>query len=283
VQDLPKFLVRNTPELRMLMCTINRRFAHDRRVNLRSRHRHPNPGRPGRQLNTLATLDNLGRGRGGTWNLAKHRRSPLNLRPGLAQTSDGIAVTKVPKSGTFLRMPDVSQPLGSASGRDRRDAAELLPQVYDELRKLAAAKMRSESDGHTLDATALVNEAWLKLNAESFSSKSAFIRAAAVAMRRILVDHARAKNAVKRGGDRRVEFDLAQVADARPNPKVEAIDESLARLALAQPQIAELVQLRYFVGLSIPDAATILGISPRTADAWWAYARGWLAEDLKKS
>jgi RNA polymerase sigma factor (TIGR02999 family) len=160
---------------------------------------------------------------------------------------------------------------------------ELLPHVYDELRKLAAAKMRNEADGHTLDATALVNEAWLKLNADSYASRSQFIRAAAVAMRRILVDHARAKRAEKRGGGQRVDYDIERVAQLDPNAELEALDDALERLAKVQPQVADLVQLRYFAGLTIPEAAEILGVAPRTADAWWAYARGWLAEDLKKS
>ena len=159
---------------------------------------------------------------------------------------------------------------------------QLLPQVYDELRKLAAAKLRSEANGHTLDATALVNEAWLKLNADSFSSKTEFIRAAAVAMRRILVDHARAKKSEKRGGDRRADCDLDGLAQPQRAGEFAALDESLNRLAETQPRVVELVQLRYFVGLSISESAEILGISPRTADAWWAYARGWLAEDLKE-
>lgn len=160
--------------------------------------------------------------------------------------------------------------------------ADLLPQVYDELRRLAAAKMRSEADGHTLDASALVNEAWLKLNAESFSSKTDFIRAAAVAMRRILVDHARAKKSEKRGG-RRVDVDVERLAHPGTDPRLDELDEALTRLADVEPRIAELVQLRYFAGLSIPEAAEVLNISPRTADGWWAYARGWIAEELKNS
>jgi RNA polymerase sigma factor (TIGR02999 family) len=108
--------------------------------------------------------------------------------------------------------------------------AELLPQVYDELRKLAAAKMRGEADGHTLDATALVHEAWLKLNGNSFASKTDFIKAAAVAMRRILVDHARAKKAAKRGGGRRVEMNTDVPAAASDADGVEALDEALTRL-----------------------------------------------------
>ncbi len=155
--------------------------------------------------------------------------------------------------------------------------------VYAELRRLAAAKMRGEPDGHTLDATALVHEAYLKLGDESFGSKSEFFRAAAEAMRRILVDHARAKRADKRGGGQRIDCDFDRLAQPERDAELDALDESLGRLALVQPRVAELVQVRFFVGLSIPEAALVLGISPRTADAWWAYARGWLAEDLKKS
>jgi RNA polymerase sigma factor (TIGR02999 family) len=180
-------------------------------------------------------------------------------------------------------MSDITHLLEAAASGDRRAAADLLPLVYDELRKVAAARMAAEAPGHTLDATALVNEAWLKLNGESFTSKSGFLRAAAVAMRRILVDHARGKNAAKRGGGQRVDYDVERIAHREQAAEVEALDEALNRLAREQPQVAELVQLRYFVGLSIADAAEILGISPRSADAWWAYARGWLAEDLEKS
>jgi len=102
-------------------------------------------------------------------------------------------------------------------------------------------------------------------------------------MRRILVDHARAKKAGKRGGGQQAASALEHLALPERDAEFDALDEALSRLAVAQPQVAELVQLRYFVGLSIPDAAELLGIAPRTADAWWAYARGWLAEDLKKS
>jgi len=158
---------------------------------------------------------------------------------------------------------------------------QLLPQVYDELRKLAAAKMRNEADGHTLDATALVNEAWLKLNAESFSSKTGFVRAAAVAMRRILVDHARAKKAEKRGGlNARANLDPDQVAGVGPDSDIMALDAALAEFSAIDPQAAELVQLRYFTGMSIPDAAAALGISPRTADRLWVYAKSWLFAKL---
>lgn len=159
--------------------------------------------------------------------------------------------------------------------------ADLLPQVYDELRRLAAAKMRNEDDGHTLNATALVNEAWLKLNAESFSSRTDFIRAAAVAMRRILVDHARAKRADKRGGAQaRVPLDPDQIGTDSNHSDITAIDAALAEFAGVDPQAAELVQLRYFAGMSIPEAASALGISPRTADRIWTYAKSWLFAKL---
>jgi RNA polymerase sigma factor (TIGR02999 family) len=155
-------------------------------------------------------------------------------------------------------------------------AAEMLPLVYDELRRLAAAQMDRERDDHTLDATALVHEAYLRLGGEeSFATKSAFMRAAAGAMRRVLVDHARAKHAEKRGGSwNRV--DLPDAAAPMDDSNLIALDEALAEFAKVDPQAAELVQLRYFTGLSIPKAAETLGISPRTADRTWAYARAWL-------
>ena len=160
---------------------------------------------------------------------------------------------------------------------------DLLPLVYDELRKLAAAKLAAESPGHTLDATALVHEAWLKLDGQSFTSRSEYLRAASVAMRRLLVDHARAKKAAKRGGGGgRVELSSDPAAPPDADEGLAALDAALERLAVTQPRVVELVQLRYFVGLTIPEAAAVLDIAPRTADAWWAYARGWLAEELKK-
>ena len=161
--------------------------------------------------------------------------------------------------------------------------ADLLDQVYGELRTLAASKMAREPAGHTLDATGLVNEAWLRLKAQTFTTKGDFLRAAAVAMRRILVDHARAKRAGKRAGGRRVEFDDGLAAEAQRGADLEALDEALGRLATVQPLVAELVQLRYFSGLTVPEAAEALGVAPRTADAWWAYARAWLADDLTNS
>ena len=162
--------------------------------------------------------------------------------------------------------------------------AELLPQVYDELRKLAAAKLAGEKPGQTLDATALVHEAYLKLGGDrSFATKSDYLQAAAQAMRCILVDQARARHAAKRGGGQRVDLDVDQLVRQPPDENLAALDEALTRLAVDQPRLAELVQLRYFGGLTLADCADLLDISARTADTWWAYARAWLAVEVKSS
>ncbi len=181
-------------------------------------------------------------------------------------------------------MSDVTQLLAAANCGDRQAGAELLPLVYDELRKLAAAKMAHEKPGHTLDATALVHEAYLRLTgSRSYESQSHFLRAAAGSMRRILVDHARARNAAKRGAGRRVELQPDHLAISPAEGDVEALDEALSRLAGEYPQQAELVQLRYFGGLTLEECANVLGVSARTADTWWAYARAWLAVELVPS
>ncbi len=160
--------------------------------------------------------------------------------------------------------------------------AELLPQVYDELRKLAAAKLASEQPGHSLDATALVHEVFLKLGGErSFASRSDYLQAAAQAMRRILVDRARARNAAKRGGGRRIDLESDYLAVLPLDDRLVALDDALSRLALQHPKLAELVQLRYFGGRTLAESADVLGVSPRTADTWWAFARAWLAVELK--
>jgi RNA polymerase sigma factor (TIGR02999 family) len=160
---------------------------------------------------------------------------------------------------------------------------ELLPQVYDELRKLGAAKLAGERPGHTLDATALVHEAFLKLGGDrSFATRSDYLQAAAQAMRRILVDHARARNAAKRGGGRRVAVEAKHRACQPADDDIEALDEALTKLATEHPQLAELVQLRRFGGLTLAQCAEVLSISARTADTWWAYARSWLAVELRQ-
>ncbi|MBL8824626.1 MAG: RNA polymerase subunit sigma [Planctomycetia bacterium] len=156
-----------------------------------------------------------------------------------------------------------------------------LPQVYDELRRLAAAKLAHERIGHTLDATALVHEAWLKLGAESFTSRSSFLRAAAVAMQRVLVDHARAKKAEKRGGDGR-HFEISEndrIYSTDPDT-ILAVNEAMERLAIEDPEVVEIARLRLFAGLSIEDAAEALGISRATAFRDWSFARAWLTTAL---
>jgi RNA polymerase sigma factor (TIGR02999 family) len=176
-------------------------------------------------------------------------------------------------------MPDVTRLLDAAQRGDKQAAAELLPLVYDELRRLAAAKMAGEARDHTLNATALVHEAYLRLtDGRSFESQTHFLRAAAEAMRRILVDHVRARNAAKRGGDaQRVELESDHLAIAPIPADVNALDEALSQFAREHPEQAELVQLRFFGGLTLEQSAQVLGASPRTADTWWSYARAWLS------
>ena len=178
-------------------------------------------------------------------------------------------------------MSDVTRILSALDAGDSRAAQQLLPLVYDELRRLAAAQLAREKPGHTLDATALVHEAWVRLTGgQPFESRSHFFRASAEAMRRILVDHARARTAGKRGGRwTRVELaDWHKVAQAPE--QVLALSEALDRLAAAEPRKAELVTLRFFGGLSMPEAADALGVSLPTAERWWAFARSWLYTEL---
>jgi RNA polymerase sigma factor (TIGR02999 family) len=181
-------------------------------------------------------------------------------------------------------MTNVTQLLSAIEQGDPSAAEQLLPLVYDELRRLAAQKLAQEKPGQTLEATALVHEAYLRLvdveKAQHWNSRGHFFAAAAEAMRRILVDNARRKQSKKRGGDR-VRVDLDQLADDdNRSDDVLDIDAALEGLAAADPQAAELVKLRYFAGLSIPQAAAALGLSPRSADFLWAYARAWLLRSL---
>jgi RNA polymerase sigma factor (TIGR02999 family) len=178
-------------------------------------------------------------------------------------------------------MSDVTRLLDAAAAGDPQAAVHLFPLVYDELRKLAAARMAGERPDHTLDATALVHEAYLRLTgAQSFESRSHLMRAAAEAMRRILVDHARARAAEKRGGSRRrVPLDeAARLAEATGH--LLALEDALTRFAAEEPRKAELVVLRFFGGMTVPEAADALGISVPTAERWWSYARTWLYADL---
>ncbi|HAN96723.1 MAG TPA: RNA polymerase subunit sigma [Planctomycetaceae bacterium] len=180
---------------------------------------------------------------------------------------------------------ELSVLLESAAAGDRLAAAAILPRVYDELRRMAAARMARESSAHTLDGTALVHEAYLRLIGDQdrprWQGRRHFFGAAAEAMRRILVDHARRRGAAKRGGDRERHAGEFDPAAAVEDERLLMLDEGLQRLAAERPDVAELIRLRFFVGMTIPRAAETLGIAPRTADGWWAYGRAWLAADLR--
>ena len=159
--------------------------------------------------------------------------------------------------------------------------AELLPQVYTELRKLAAAKLAGEKPGQTIDATALVHEAWLKLADASveWQDRTHFLRTAATAMRRILVDRARARLSAKRGGGG-AKIDLPELSAPLPDPELLALDEALAKFAETKPDHAKLVELRTFAGMTGTEAAETLGISEATVDRMWRYAKAWLAVEM---
>lgn len=168
---------------------------------------------------------------------------------------------------------------------DPSQAGQLLPLVYEEMRKLAAAKLAHEKPGQTLQATALVHEAYLRLvggqRQPSWESRGHFFAAAAEAMRRILVDQARRKARLKHGGQlNRVDFDELEITVAVPGDDIVALDEAITRLAEKHPEKAELIKLRYFAGLTVDEAAMALGISPATADRHWIYARAWLLRAL---
>jgi len=179
-------------------------------------------------------------------------------------------------------MSDVTHILSAIEQGDPHAAEQLLPLVYDELRKLAAQKLAQEKPGKTLQATALVHEAYLRLvdveGAQHWDSRGHFFAAAAEAMRRILIDQARRKRRPKHGGDRkRVDLDEAlSLSEAADGDDLLALDEALAKLAVEEPAKAELVKLHFFAGLTLEDAGRILGIAPRTAKRHWAYARAWL-------
>lgn len=175
-------------------------------------------------------------------------------------------------------MSPITQILSAFDAGDPHAAAELLPLVYDQLRRLAAQKLALEKPGQTLDATALVHEAYLRLvGGQHFEHRGHFFAAAAEAMRRILVDLARRKQTERHGGQRqREEIDPDHQAAPVPDEELLALNEALDLLAAKDPQKAELVKLRYFAGLSADQAADVLGISPSTADRHWTFARSWL-------
>ncbi|MBI1915940.1 MAG: sigma-70 family RNA polymerase sigma factor [Planctomycetes bacterium] len=189
-------------------------------------------------------------------------------------------------------MSEVTRILSAIEQGDPQAAEQLLPLVYDELRQLAAQRLAQEKPGQTLQATALVHEAYLRLVASPgreageselhWNSRGHFFAAAAEAMRRILVENARRKGRRKRGGDwRRCNVQVNEPAAPGPDVDILAVDEALTRLAKEHPEKAELVKLRYFVGMTLAEAASALGISTATADRRWRYARAWLARHLR--
>ena len=182
-------------------------------------------------------------------------------------------------------MSEVTRILNAIEHGDRQAADELLPLVYEQLRSLAAQKMAHEAPGQTLQPTALVHEAWLRLIKNQnvqWEGRAHFFAAAAEAMRRILINNARRKHAVRHGGgQQRVDIDQIQVATTAKDEEMLAVDEALEKLAARDKTKAELVKLLYFVGLSIPEAAAILGLSEPTAKRYWSYARAWLLATIE--
>jgi RNA polymerase sigma factor (TIGR02999 family) len=184
-------------------------------------------------------------------------------------------------------MSDVSGVLSAIEQGDAGATEQLLHLVYDELRKLAALKMAQESPGQTLQATALVHEAYIRLvgtgTARHWDSRRHFFAAAADAMRQILVENARRKNRPKHGGDmRRMSLDDVEVACELQNDELLAVDEALAKLEREDPQKAKLIQLRFFVGMTHEEAGKVLGVSAITAKRHWRYARAWLYREMRK-
>ncbi len=184
-------------------------------------------------------------------------------------------------------MSEVTRILTAIEQGDAKAADELLPLVYEELRRLAARKMSHEQPGQTLQATALVHEAYVRLvgsEAGNWNSRTHFFAAAAEAMRRILIENARRKQRCKHGADyQRVDLNDADVAVEGPSTDLVAMDEALTKLAQEDREAADLVKMRYFAGLSLDEAAAVLGVSRRTADRYWAYARAWLYEQMRRS
>ena len=183
-------------------------------------------------------------------------------------------------------MSDVTRILDAIQQGNPQASEQLLPLVYDELRKLASQKMAAEKSGQTLQATALVHEAYLRLTdvdvVQTWDSRGHFFAAAAEAMRRILIESARKKATAKHGGcvfRQQIDADALATADCGGVDLLE-LNEAIERLTLVDPQAAQVVKLRYFAGLTIPEAAEILGVSPRTVDSCWAYAKAWLLNEL---
>jgi len=183
--------------------------------------------------------------------------------------------------------PDVTQLLSAIDAGDPKAAGQLLPLVYGELRKLAVVRMANEKIGQTLQPTALVHEAWLKIAGdgnEHFANRRHFFKAAATAMQRILIDNARRKQRLKHGANQGVEeLHESRIAVAVPSEELLAVNDALATLAQEDPQAAEVVQMRYFVGMTVSEIADTLDLAPRTVDRHWAFARAWLKRTIRAS
>ena len=198
----------------------------------------------------------------------------------------GISFLDTRSIGTSLTdVSEVTKVLEAAQRGDRKAAEELLPLVYDELRRLAGHKMASEPQGQTLQPTALVHEAWLRLTRDqnaAWDGRAHFFAAAAESMRRILVENARRKQAVRHGGGKqRLDIHELEVASPAANDQLLAVNEALDKLTAQNPRQAELVKLRYFVGMTNEEAAQAMGISLRSAKYYWTHARAWLYQEIK--
>src|SRR6478735_5264946 len=182
---------------------------------------------------------------------------------------------------------DVTRILEAAQAGDPKAADQLLPLVYEELRKLAVVRMANEKAGQTLQPTALVHEAWLKIagdGREHFANRRHFFKAAAMAMQQILIDNARRKQRLKHGANQiGEELHESRIAVAVPSEELLAVDEALVALAREDPEAAEVVQMRYFVGMTVPEIADALGLSSRTVARHWAFARAWLKRTIRAS
>ena len=183
-------------------------------------------------------------------------------------------------------MDEITRFLEAVQQGKKLKTEDLIPLVYDELRRLARCRLAQEKPGQTLQATALVNEVYLRLagsDGQGWANKRHFFSAATEAMRRILIENARRKGRQKRGGDfERVDLEPAELAIEAPSADVLALDEALMQLAKDHPQEAELVKLRYYAGLTLAECADLLGVSRRTADNFWKFARAWLYREMKK-
>ncbi len=209
--------------------------------------------------------------------------------PGNVGSSSRVVSQLLPQLWAFLFLfafvSNASSSLNFGSDGEQKATDELLPTLYEQLRQLAAQKLAREAPGHTLQATALVHEAWLRLansNSGPWDNERHFFAAAAEAMRRILVDRARAKNSLREGGNfQRVDFEGFELASPLPNDDLLAVDEALEKLAELDAPAAELVKLRFFAGLSHQDAARLLGMSRSGADRLWLFARAWLYNRMR--